>query len=172
MTVNEETEDSETTPGKAAVMSTLILVGIYVIVATAAIAFGGVGPLAGDQSGDVLGLLAGEVFGSTLLGKIVIVAVLTSAAASTQTTILPTSRTALSMARAKAAPAALARIHGRYLTPHVATWIMGGFSIAWYVGLTVVSQNMLYDSIAALGLMIAFYYGLTGWPAPGTTAAR
>jgi amino acid transporter len=92
----------------------------------------------------------------------VIVAVLTSAAASTQTTILPTSRTALSMARAKAAPAALARIHGRYLTPHVATWIMGGLSIAWYIGLTAISQNILYDSIAALGLMIAFYYGLTG----------
>ena len=60
VTVNEETEDSETTPGKAAVMSTLILVGIYVIVATAAIAFGGVDRLADDQSGDVLGLLAGE----------------------------------------------------------------------------------------------------------------
>src|SRR3954452_24085480 len=162
VTVNEETEDSETTPGKAAVMSTMILVGIYLIVATAAIAFGGVEQLAGDQSGDVLGLLAGEVFGSALLGKIVTVAVLTSAAASTQTTILPTSRTALSMARAKAAPEALGRIHGRYLTPHVATWVMGGFSIVWYVGLTAISQNILYDSIAALGLMIAFYYGLTG----------
>jgi amino acid transporter len=162
VTVNEETEDSETTPGKAAVMSTLILVGIYVIVSTAAIAFGGVHQLAGDQSGDVLGLLASQVFGSSMLGKIVIIAVLTSAAASTQTTILPTSRTALSMARAKAAPEALGRVHERYLTPHVATWVMGGLSIAWYVGLTVISQNMLYDSIAALGLMIAFYYGLTG----------
>jgi hypothetical protein len=40
---------------------------------------------------------------------------------------------------------------------------MGGLSIVWYVGLTIVSQNMLYDSIAALGLMIAFYYGLTGF---------
>src|SRR4051812_6805619 len=79
VTVNEETEDSETTPGKAAVMSTLILVGIYLIVSTAAIAFGGVGHLAGDESGDVLGLLAGEVFGSAMLGKIVIIAVLTSA---------------------------------------------------------------------------------------------
>jgi amino acid transporter len=162
VTVNEETEDAETTPGKAAVMSTLILVGIYVIVSTAAIAFGGVGNLAGDQSGDVLGLLANQVFGSSLLGKIVIVAVLTSAAASTQTTILPTSRTAMSMARAKAAPESLGHIHQRYLTPDVATWIMGGLSIAWYVGLTLLSQNMLYDSIAALGLMIAFYYGLTG----------
>ena len=38
--VNEETEDAETVPGKAAVMSVLILVGIYVIVATAASAAG------------------------------------------------------------------------------------------------------------------------------------
>src|SRR3954452_17511367 len=161
--VNEETEDSETVPGKAAVMSVLILVGIYVIVATAAIAFGGVDRLAGDGSGDVLGLLAGDVFGSALLGKVMVAAVLTSAPASTQTTILPTSRTALSMARFKAAPAALAAVHPRYLTPHVATWIMGGLSIAWYVGLTLVSTNILFDSIAALGLMIAFYYGMTGF---------
>ena len=163
VTVNEETEDSDTVPGRAAVISTLILVGIYLVVSTAAIAFGGVDRLAGDQSGDVLGLLAGDVFGSSTLGKVVIIAVLTSAAASTQTTILPTSRTALSMARAKAAPDALARVHPRYLTPDVATWVMGALSIAWYVGLTLVSQNILYDSIAALGLMIAFYYGLTGF---------
>ena len=163
VTVNEETEDAETTPGRAAVMSTLILLGIYVIVSAAAIAFGGVDRLAGDQSGDVLGLLAGDVFGSGTLGKVVIIAVLTSAAASTQTTILPTSRTALSMARAKAAPAPLGNVHARYLTPDVATWVMGGLSIVWYVGLTIVSQNMLFDSIAALGLMIAFYYGLTGF---------
>jgi amino acid transporter len=163
VTVNEETEDSDTVPGKAAVMSTLILLGIYVIVSAAAIAFGGVERLAGDQSGDVLGLLAGSVFGSHMLGKIVIIAVLTSAAASTQTTILPTSRTALSMARAKAAPASLGRVHPRYLTPDVATWVMGGLSIVWYVGLTIISQNILFDSIAALGLMIAFYYGLTGF---------
>jgi hypothetical protein len=33
----------------------------------------------------------------------------------------------------------------------------------WYAGLTAVSQNILFDSIAALGLMIAFYYGLSGY---------
>ena len=31
------------------------------------------------------------------------------------------------------------------------------------MGLTIVSENILFDSIAALGLMIAFYYGLTGF---------
>ena len=55
----------------------------------------------------MLGLLANDVFGSDLLGKLVIIAVLTSAAASTQTTILPTARTSLSMARKKAIPATL-----------------------------------------------------------------
>ena len=40
---------------------------------------------------------------------------------------------------------------------------MGALSIVWYVGLTIVSENILFDSIAALGLMIAFYYGITGF---------
>ena len=98
-----------------------------------------------------------------LLGKIVIIAVLSSAAASTQTTILPTSRTALSMARSKAFPRRFAHIHQEHQTPDTATWWMGALSIIWYVGLTLVSEDILFDSIAALGLMIAFYYGMTGF---------
>ena len=162
VTVNEETENSGSTPGRAAIASTIILVGIYVVVAAAAVAFGGAQRIAEDESGDTLGLLGEEVLG-TPLDKLVIIAVLTSAAASTQTTILPTSRTSLSMARARAMPERLGEIHPRYLTPHVSTILMGVFSIGWYVGLTLVSENILYDSIAALGLMIAFYYGLTGF---------
>ena len=159
--VNEETTDSGSTPGRAAIASTVILVGIYVLVATAAIAFAGTSAIENDESGDALGLLAGDVLGS--LDKIVIIAVLTSAAASTQTTILPTARTSLSMARAGAMPESLGLVHPRFLTPHVSTILMGAFSILWYVGLTIVSENILYDSIAALGLMIAFYYGITGF---------
>jgi amino acid transporter len=102
------------------------------------------------------------VFGSPL-DKILIIAVLTSAAASTQTTILPTARTTFSMAFHGAMPAAFGKVHPRHLTPHVSTLVMGAFSILWYVLLTLISQNILYDSIAALGLMIAFYYGLTGF---------
>ncbi|MEA2346511.1 MAG: hypothetical protein QOG62_298 [Thermoleophilaceae bacterium] len=160
VTVNEETEDSSSSPGKSAIVSTILLVLIYVIVSTAAIAFGGPDQL--SDSDDVLSILGTQVFGSPL-DKIIIIAVLTSAAASTQTTILPTARTSLSMARAKAMPAYFGKIHPRYLTPHVSTLWMGGLSILWYVGLTLVSTNILYDSLAALGLMIAFYYGITGF---------
>src|SRR6185437_9380486 len=51
----------------------------------------------------------------------------------------------------------------RYLTPSTSTIWMGGVSIAFYVALTIVSDSILADSIAAVGLMIAFYYGLTGF---------
>ncbi len=97
VTVNEETEDSSTAPGRAAIVSTFVLVGIYLLVATAAQAYGGVGSLAAHPT-DVLAPLGKGVLGSPL-DKLLIIAVLSSASASTQTTILPTARTTLSMAR-------------------------------------------------------------------------
>jgi amino acid transporter len=160
-TVNEETEDPTEAPGKATVLSTLILLGIYLIVSFAAQAYAGVDSLIENQE-DVLSTLGTEVFGSPL-DKILIIAVLTSAAASTQTTILPAARTTLSMARKKALPGSLGSVHPRFLTPHVSTILMGAFSILWYVGLTLVSEDILFDSLAALGLMIAFYIGITGF---------
>jgi amino acid transporter len=160
-TVNEETENPDEAPGRATVVSTLILLGIYLIVAVAAQAYAGIDQLVANQE-DVLSALGTAVFGSPL-DKILIIAVLSSAAASTQTTILPTARTTLSMARANAMPKSLGKVHPRYLTPHVSTMLMGGASIVWYVGLTLVSEDILFDSLAALGLMISFYIGLTGF---------
>jgi hypothetical protein len=40
---------------------------------------------------------------------------------------------------------------------------MGIASILFYVLLTIISTNVLADSISATGLLIAFYYGLTGF---------
>jgi amino acid transporter len=160
VTVNEESKDASRTPGKAAIYSTVVLVLIYVVVTIAAQAFGGEARLADSE--DVLADLGNSVLGSPL-DKLLIIAVLTSAAASTQTTILPTSRTSLSMAAKGAAPKYWGRIHPRYLTPSTSTIWMGILSIVWYAGLTVVSEDILFDSLAALGLMIAFYYGLTGF---------
>jgi len=160
-TVNEETENPDEAPGRATVVSTLILLGIYLIVAVAAQAYAGVDQLVENQE-DVLSSLGTEVFGSPL-DKILIIAVLSSAAASTQTTILPTARTTLSMARANAMPKSLGKVHPRFLTPHISTVLMGVASILWYVSLTLVSEDILFDSLAALGLMISFYIGLTGF---------
>ncbi len=172
VSVNEETSDPTKTPGRAAIISTLLLLATYALVSIATVAFAGVGDtdlgLANpDNSADVFNAIGPTVFGDSGLGKVfetlLIISVLTSASASTQTTILPTARTALSMGAYKAIPSRFATIHPRNLTPSVATVWMGAVSIIFYVGLTLVSQDVLADSIAAVGLMIAFYYGLTGF---------
>ena len=174
VSVNEETSDPEKTPGRAAVISTLLLLLTYAIVSVATVAFAGTGDtglgLANpDNSDDVFHALGPSVFGDSGLGKVMeillILSVLSSASASTQTTILPTARTTLAMGAYKAVPSMFARIHPRYMTPTVATVWMGAVSIIFYVGLTLVSENVLGDSIAAVGLMIAFYYGITGFAA-------
>jgi amino acid transporter len=161
LSVNEETKDRQTTPGRAGVMSTVMLVAIFAVVSTAALAFAGPAFL-GQHSGDVLGAMSSAVLGSTA-GKLVILAVLTSAAASTQTTIMPTARATLSMAAHRALPARFARMHPRFLTPAFATLSMGAVSAVFFVALTVLSKDVLADSAASVGLLIAFYYGLTGF---------
>ena len=172
VSVNEETADPAKTPGQAAIISTLLLLATYAVVSVATVAFAGVGTDGiglgnPDNSDDVFKALGTTVFGDSAFGKLMeillIISVLTSASASTQTTILPTARTALSMGAFKALPTKFARIHPRYLTPTDATIWMGGVSTLFYVGMTLLSENILGDSIAAVGLMIAFYYGMTGF---------
>ena len=145
-------------------MSTLALLGTYIIITVAAQAYAGPEGLA-KNSDDIFASLGTMVLGSTL-DKFLIIAVLTSAVASTLTTILPLTRTALSMSVHGAMPPVFAQVNEKYKTPLLNTVIFGVISIAWYVGLTIVSQNILYDSIASLGLMIAFYLGITGYAVP------
>ena len=171
--VNEETADRRRTPGRAAVISTVLLLAIYTLVTLAAQAFAGVGDQGiglgnPDNSSDVLSVLGHAVFGSTGIGPVLthllFFMVLTSAAASTQTTILPTARTTLSMAVYRALPRSFARMHPRFMTPTVSTAVMGAVSIAVYIALFRFSQgNVLNDTVTAIGLWIAFYYGLTGF---------
>jgi amino acid transporter len=170
--INEESDDPARTPGRAAILSTLLLLATYAIVSIATVAFAGVGTSGiglGNEANadDVFNAIGPAVFGDDLGGRIfqalLIISVLTSASSSTQTTILPTARASLSMGAYGAIPRVFARIHPKYLSPSVSTIWMGAVSIAFYVGLTIVSDNVLQDSIAAVGLLIAFYYGMTGF---------
>jgi amino acid transporter len=161
LSVNEETKDSARTPGRAAVMATVLLVAIFAVISTAALAYAGPAFLAAHST-DVLGAMASSVLGSTP-GKLLVLCVLTSTAASTQTTIMPTARTVLAMAAHGAIPGWFARMHPRYRTPTTATIVMGTVSAVFFVLLTALSRNVLADSAASVGLLIAFYYGLTGF---------
>jgi amino acid transporter len=158
--VNEESRNARVGPGRSAVVSTALLVLIFVLVSFAAQSYHGPQALANNSS-DVLSFLGGHVFGSGW-DKLLILAVLTSTAASRQTTILPTARTVLSMARWGALPARFGRVHPRLQTPWLSTVAMASVSAALFVAMELLSKNVLTDSITAIGFLIAFYYGFTG----------
>ena len=127
VSVNEETKDKDKTPGRAAIISTVLLLVIYALVIFAVQSFAGIGTTGiglgnTNNAGDVLSVLGGAVFGTrgfgTFLTRLLILMVLSSAAASTQTTILPTARTTLSMAVYKALPRSFAKIHPQVPDAH------------------------------------------------------
>jgi len=172
LSCNEESEDPGSTPGRAAVISTVLLLGTYAIVTIAAVAFAGVGTDGiglgnPDNAVDVFNAIGPALFGDSPIGKVGMVllaaSILTSASASTQTTILPTARTALSMGVYKALPKSFAKVHPKYFTPSVATIAMGVVSAVFYLAFTALGSQMLAAVIGSIGLMIAFYYGLTGF---------
>ncbi|HEV7422552.1 MAG TPA: amino acid transporter, partial [Mycobacterium sp.] len=70
---NEESDDPGTTPGRAAVLSTFLLLATYAVVTVAAIAFAGTGSEGiglgnPDNSGDVFASIGPALFGDSVLG--------------------------------------------------------------------------------------------------------
>ena len=173
LNLNEETADAETVPGKAGIISTFFLLAIYALVILSVQSFAGIGSKGiglgnSSHTNDVLSILGPAIFGhstfASVLSHLLLLMVLSSAAASTQTTILPTARTLLSMSVHKAVPNVFAKMHKRFLTPTVATLTFGLVSIVLYVIMNFISAGqVITDSVDSLGTMIAFYYGLTGF---------
>ena len=133
--VNEETKDPAKTPGRAAILSTVILLVTYVhrdprraVVrrhrhhghrpGQPATTPATCSPCSAARSS------AARASG-LFLARLLILMVLTSAAASTQTTILPTARTTLSMATYKALPTVVRQDAPALPHPTVSTIVMG-----------------------------------------------
>ena len=167
LAVGEETKDPGRTPGIAALITTGILVCTYVLVAYAVQSFAGFGDVGiglnnAMNTDDVLTVLGKPVAG-TIAASLLLLTVSVSALSSTQTTILPTARGTLSMAVYEALPKRFASVHPRFMTPVFGTMVMGISALGFYLMLSVLSENSLLDSVASLGLAVAFYYGITAF---------
>ena len=167
LTVNEESTDSDKTPGRAALLCVTSILLTYLLVAVALQMHSGVGEeglgLGNEDIADnVFGALARPVLGQPL-DLVLFLAVLASSAASLITTFLPTSRTMLAMGTYRAFPRKFATIHPVHKTPSYATVAAGIGAAVFYSVLTFVSERVLTDTIYSLGIMICFYYGLTAF---------
>ena len=167
LAINEETKDPEKTPGRAAIIATVILLGGYVLLTMATVSYAGLGDTgiglnAPDSQGDVLPTIALPLIG-TWGTEFIIIVILLSTVASAQTTILPTARGTLAMATYKALPAKFARVHPKYMTPGYSTFMTCAVGLVLYVLLTILSGNILEDTVSSISLAIAFYYSLTAF---------
>jgi amino acid transporter len=166
LAVNEETRDPATTPGRGAVISAFVLVAIYVSVALLVMMYASVGTEGiglGNEANqsDVFLAMKDVVLGPW--GWLIVVAVLSSVLSSTQTTILPTARGTLSMGVHGALPPEFGKVHPRNQTPGFSTLVMGAAATGYYVLMSLLSEDLLTDSISSISLFIAFYYALTGF---------
>ena len=102
--LSEESRDSSRAPGLAGIASTVVLLVTYIAVTVALVAFIGLDRIEQfDDNARILAVAGNSVLGSDL-GKLLVIAVIVSGISSAQTTILPGSRTLLSMASAGALP--------------------------------------------------------------------
>ena len=157
--VNEETENAAHSPGQSAVMSTVLLLGLYLLATVGCLAWLGPAELGGFEDESAVSTIASQVLVSPL-DKLAVLAVLVSALASTQSTMFAPSRALLSMARTGAVPGPLATIHPRYHTPSVATIAVGMLSLVFYVVSAGFSESFYASSLLVIGLLICVNYGL------------
>lgn len=167
LTVNEESRDSDRTPGRAALLCVVSILLTYLLLAIATQMYAGVGTeglgLGNEEiEENVFGALAEPILGEPL-HLFLFLAVLASSAASLITTFLPTSRTMLAMGTYRAFPKSFTNIHPRFMTPSFATVAAGVGAAVFYSVLTFISASVLTDTIYSLGIMICFYYGLTAF---------
>jgi len=165
LAVNEETEDSTVTPGRAAILSTVILMVLYIFVTVSALSYLGLDVLSDERNAnDIFAVWAEPVLGSWGT-KLLAFVVLVSAMSSMMTTILPTARGTLAMAIYRAIPSRFATVSPKYLTPSFSTLMIGVVAAIIFIGLSIVSENVLEDAVAATSFTVAFYYGLTAFTA-------
>ncbi len=166
LTMNEETKDPERTPGRAATMTVLTIVTLYLLISISLLSFSGVGEGElglgnADIQSNVFFFLSGPILGP--LAFLVSLAVLTSSASSLQSTFVSPARTLLAMGHYGALPKQFARVSPRFFTPGYATIAASIVASVFYAVMRFISEDVLWDTITALGMMICFYYGITAF---------
>lgn len=164
LTLSEETKNPNKTAGQASTLTVLIIICIYTVCAVGVVAWAGIGEVglgAGNPENQesIFAVLAGPIMGPMAI--LMSVTVLASSFSSLNSTMISPSRTILSMSHYKALPSVFSAISPRYRTPSVATLSSAVGAGAFYTVTRLLSENALWDTITALGLMICFYYGIT-----------
>ena len=162
--VNEESKDANESPGLAGIFSMFILLFIFLIAATAIQVLLSLTQLNDpNNQNDILYFFAQQISG-TPVAYFMVLAVLSSTVATTQTTLLPSSRLTYSMSRDGVFPKAFGTVHKTWRTPWVGTLISSGLAIIVIAAQTAIDSvgSVFANLILDIGVLVALYYGITG----------
>ncbi|GAA4911705.1 APC family permease [Streptomyces coeruleoprunus] len=162
--LSEETRDSHRTAGLAALIGVALVFLLFEAFTIAVNVILPAGRVTADGGGaDTLALL-GEAIWPGVGGKLLIVAVMLSTVATLETTLIQVTRSLFAMGRDRTMPAALGDVHRRWNTPWVAVAVVGGVALVLFAAATALGSvgDILSEAVSAIGLQIAFYYGLAG----------
>ena len=100
--------------------------------------------------------------GGSVLGKLMIIAVMLSTIATLETTLIQVSRSLFAMGRDNTLPKVFGAVDAKRRTPVIATAVVTVVSLALFVASGFIGSisNIMTDAINAIGLQIAVYYGL------------
>lgn len=163
MNLSEETKDPTRTPGRAAFWSMVFLICFF-LVFIAITLLGLSDEEIQHYNTNVIFAIAEKLFGKTW-GYIAILAVLLSTVGTVETQILQFTRTLFAKGRDGALHARYSRLHPTWKTPHVAIFFIwaAGMVLLFCSSYLPTINDILQDSITALGFQISFYLGLTGF---------
>jgi amino acid transporter len=160
--LNEESKNATKTPGQAGIIAMFLLLVVFAMNIIAAQMLLPESAWNAHQS-TILFYFANRAAGSWA-GYVMIVAVISSTVATTQTTLLPAARITLSMSRDRVFPKVFGTIQGKLKTPAVGTLILAFICLFGILLTSQVTsiQTVFNNLILNIGVLISFYYGITG----------
>ena len=161
MNLGEETEPADASSGAFWAMINLI---VFFVVLMTVILIALSDQEIADSSTNVLYAISAKLFPAPW-SYLIVLATMLSTVGALETQILQFSRSMFSMSRAGVLHPRYGAVHAEWQTPWVATLVIWGFGMVLLFSSSYMPSvaSILEASIAAIGLQICFYMGLTGF---------
>lgn len=163
LNLTEETVDRNRTPGIGGLGGMFVILALF-IVGQIAIQMVLTQQQIIDANANVLVVFANAILPKPW-GDIAIIVIIVSTVGSLEASLLTVSRTMLSMGRDRVLAPRFAELHPRFQTPWFGSILFAALTLALFAAAAFSSQLsvLLDDSVNAIGVLIAVYFGLGGF---------
>ena len=163
LNLNEETRDASQTPGHGAVLAMIVVLLLFVGFAVATLLV--LSDTEIEQAGTNVVLAVADKLFPRPWSYMAVIAVMLSTIGTLETSMLQFTRTMFAKGRDGALHPRYARLHGTWQTPWVASTVITALGVVLLLlsSLLPTVNQIMKDSVNAIGFQAAFYYGLASF---------